>query len=108
MRFQNSSISFSVSLTSSVIFFSVSLSNSSIKNLMIKNQRLHTQWDNASVHERCAHVNVIAFCQANLVNDKQRSVRRKPFQRLAQCLGVISFNDNNEWPFGRHTFREFP
>ena len=28
---------------------------------MIKNQRLHTQWDNASVHEGGADVNVITF-----------------------------------------------
>jgi hypothetical protein len=29
--------------------------------LMIKNQRLYTQWDDASIHERGANVDVIAF-----------------------------------------------
>jgi len=39
--------------------------------LMIKNQRFHTQRNDASIHERCPDVNVIAFGQADLVNDEQ-------------------------------------
>jgi hypothetical protein len=37
---------------------------------MIKNQRLHTQWDDASIHERRADVNVIALGQTDLIDDQ--------------------------------------
>ena len=40
------------------------------KHLMIKNQRLYTQRNDASIHEWGANVNVITFGQANLINDQ--------------------------------------
>jgi hypothetical protein len=38
--------------------------------LMIKDQCLHAQGDYASIHERRANINVIAFRQADLIDDQ--------------------------------------
>ena len=38
---------------------------------MIKNQRLHAQWDDAPVHERSTDIDVIAFGQADLIDDRK-------------------------------------
>ena len=41
--------------------------------LMIKNKCLYTQRDNPSIHKGSANINVIAFGQANLINNQQRA-----------------------------------
>jgi hypothetical protein len=67
---------------------------------LIERSGLHAQGDHAPVHERGAHIDVIAFGEADLVNDQEGAFGRQPFQCLSEGLGVVPFDDDHQRPVG--------